>query len=233
MRWHKVNITWWISVSRLCDHQTKSNSNRAIYALRYWARSINKFSQQHYQYIQNICTKLWTTWRNERPVIFSHEKMFSSQKQDKLIPFKNVFRVIKDTLFLRWKIGCKTSIRQHPSKPQLYGHLPPITKTIKGRRTRHSGHCWRSRDELISDVLLSTPSYDRAKAGRPVRTYIQQFCEGTGCSSEDLPEAMNDREEWRERLRDIRADGMTWWYIYIYIYIYICVCVCVCVCVYR
>ena len=38
-------------------------------------------------------------------------------------------------------------------------HLPPITKTIQVRRTRHAGHCWRSRDELISDVLLWTPTY--------------------------------------------------------------------------
>ena len=45
--------------------------------------------------------------------------------------------------------------------------LPPITKTIRVRRTRHAGHCWRSRDELISDVLLWTPTYGRAKAGRP------------------------------------------------------------------
>ena len=57
------------------------------------------------------------------------------------------------------------SCRQHPTKPQLYGHLPPITKTIKIRRTRHAGHCWRSRDELIRDVLLWTPSHGRAKAG--------------------------------------------------------------------
>ena len=46
------------------------------------------------------------------------------------------------------------SWRQHPKKHQLYGHLPPITKTIQVRRTRHAGHCWRSRDKLISDVLL-------------------------------------------------------------------------------
>ena len=48
---------------------------------------------------------------------------------------------------------------QHPTRHQLYGHLPPITKTIQARRTRHAGHCWRSRDELISDVPLSTPTY--------------------------------------------------------------------------
>ena len=101
------------------------------------------------------------------------------------------------------------SWQQHPTKYQLYGHQLPITKTIQVRRTRHAGHCWRSRDELISDVL---PTYGRAKAGRPARTYIQQLWEDTGCSHEDLPDVMNDREKWRERVRDIRASGTTWWW---------------------
>ena len=108
------------------------------------------------------------------------------------------------------------SRRQHPTRHQLYGHLPPITKTIQVRRTRHAGHCWRRRDELISDVLLWTPTYGRAKAGRPAWTYIQQLCEDTGCSPENMPEAMNDREKWLERVGDIRASGTTWWW-YIWI----------------
>ena len=49
----------------------------------------------------------------------------------------------------------------------------------------------------------------KAKSGRPARKYIQQLCEDTGCSPEDLPEAMSDREKWRERVRDIRAIGTT------------------------
>ena len=101
------------------------------------------------------------------------------------------------------------SWRQHPTRYQLYGHLTPITKTLQVRRTRHAGHCWRSKDELISDVLLWTPAYGQAKAGRPARTYIQQLCEDTGYSPEDLPEAMNDRKKWRDRVRDIRASGTT------------------------
>ena len=109
------------------------------------------------------------------------------------------------------------SWRQHSTKHQLYGHLPPITKTIQVRRTRHAGHCWRSRDELNSDVLLWIPTYGRTKAGRPARTYIQQLCEDMGCSTEDLPEAMNDREKWREGVRDICAGSTTWWWWW-YIY---------------
>ena len=33
------------------------------------------------------------------------------------------------------------SWQQHPTRRQLYGHLPPITKTIQARRNRHAGHC--------------------------------------------------------------------------------------------
>ena len=62
-----------------------------------------------------------------------------------------------------------------------------------------------SRDELISDALLWTPTHGRAKAGRPARTYIQQRFEDTGYCPEDLPEVMNNKEKRRERVKDIRA----------------------------
>ena len=75
-----------------------------------------------------------------------------------------------------WAI-LNNSWQQHPTGHQLYGHLPLIMKTIQVRQTRHAGHCWRSRDKLISDVILWTPTYGRAKAGRPARTCIQQLCE--------------------------------------------------------
>ena len=114
-----------------------------------------------------------------------------------------------DDIYIYIYIYIYKSWRQHPTRRQLYGHLPPITKTIQVRRARHAGHCWRSKNELVSDVLLWTPTYGQAKAGRPARTYIQQLCEDTGCNPEDLPEAMNDREKWREMVKDIRAGGTT------------------------
>ena len=102
---------------------------------------------------------------------------------------------IKNKLHKNVESSIKQVLGQHPTRLQLYGHLPPITKTIQVRRTRHAGHCWRSKDELISDVLLWTPTHGCARVGRPARTYIQQLCEDTGCDPEDLLEAMNDREK--------------------------------------
>ena len=80
----------------------------------------------------------------------------------------NYTRILKAILNKSWW--------QHSTKHQLYGHLPPIMKTVQVRRTRHTGHCWRSKDKHISDVLLWTPAYGQAKAGWPAQTYIQQLC---------------------------------------------------------
>ena len=102
----------------------------------------------------------WTTWT------------LSKRLEKKLDG--NYSRMLQTILNKSW--------RQHPTRHQLYGHLPPITKTIQVRRTRHAGHCWRSKDELISDVLLWTSIYGQAKRAR---TYIRHLCEDTGCSPED------------------------------------------------
>ena len=49
----------------------------------------------------------------------------------------------------------------------------------------------------------------KQEASPKIHAYIQQLCEDTGCSPANLLEAMNDREKWRERVRDIRAGGRT------------------------
>ena len=132
------------------------------------------------------------------------------------------------------------SWRQHPTRHQLYGHLPPITKTIQVRRTRHAGHYWRSRDDLISDILLSTPTYGLAKVGRPaqhtynssmrIRDVALKTCQRRwtiGSNGERVPGI----SVLAARHDDDDDDDGHYLYIYIYIYIYVCVCVCVCVCV--
>ena len=110
-----------------------------------------------------------------------------------------------------WSVLNK-SWRLHATKQQLYGHLSPITKSIQVRRTRHVGHSWKSKDELISDELRWNPSHGRVKIGRPARTNIQQLYANTGCNLKDLLGPMDDRDGWRERVREICASSMTWWW---------------------
>ena len=99
------------------------------------------------------------------------------------------------------------SWRQHPTKQHLYGHWPRITKTIQIRWNRYADHCWRSKEKLISDILLWTPS-----RGRPARTYWQQLCADIGCSLDDLRGAMDDSNGWQKSVREIRVSRVTWWW---------------------
>ena len=52
-----------------------------------------------------------------------------------------------------WDILNK-SLEQHSTKQQQYGQLPPISKTIQIRRTRHAEHFCTSKNEFISDGSL-------------------------------------------------------------------------------
>ena len=53
-----------------------------------------------------------------------------------------------------------------------------------------------------------TPSHGQTMAGRPAKIFIQQLCADRGCSLEDFPGALDDRDWWRERVREIRAGGV-------------------------
>ena len=78
----------------------------------------------------------------------------------------NYTRMLRVILNKSWKQ------HQKEKKQQLYGHLHPIAKTLQIRQTRHTAHWWRSKDELISVVLLRTPLHGRASVGRLARTCI-------------------------------------------------------------
>ena len=101
------------------------------------------------------------------------------------------------------------SWRQHSTKRQLYGHLLPISKTMQVRRTRHAGHWWRSRDKLISDVLLWTRSHGQAKAEQPARTYSRSVRIRDVAQRTCQKRWTIGRSGERERVRDIYAGGTT------------------------
>ena len=68
------------------------------------------------------------------------------------------------------------SSKQLPTKEHLYDHLTPISRSIQVWQTRHVGHCWGSKDGLLSDILLFMPLYGCASVRCSPRTYIHQLC---------------------------------------------------------
>ena len=100
----------------------------------------------------------------------------------------NCTRMLRDILNKSWN--------QHPKTQQLYCHLPHISNNIKIRLTRHAGHCWRSKYELISDILQWTSSHGRANVGRPARTYLlrTQVLTWKTCRKRWMTEMEGERE---------------------------------------
>ena len=76
---------------------------------------------------------------------------------------------------------------------------------IKEKRTRFAGDCYRSKDEVVSDLILWTTKHCKAKVGPPSKTYTKQLTEDADCQLEDLPRAMKDREYWRGRVNMVQA----------------------------
>ena len=52
------------------------------------------------------------------------------------------------------------------------------------------------------------PLNRHASVGQPANTY-QQLCSNTGYSLEDLLEAMDNRDGWQERVREIHTSSIT------------------------
>ena len=69
---------------------------------------------------------------------------------------------------------------------ELYNNIPRITSSIREQRRRFAGHCWRSTNELVSDMLLCTPKHGQRSRGRPAKTFVDQMVEDTECEVEEL-----------------------------------------------
>ena len=64
------------------------------------------------------------------------------------------------------------SWKNHPTKAEIYGEIPPISVTVAQRRARFAGHCLRAKDQMISDVytLEATMPNEREET-----TYLPRY----------------------------------------------------------
>ena len=131
------------------------------------------------------------------PVLTYGSSTWTLTKQQETSLDGTYTRLLRAALNISWK--------KHPTKKRLYGHLPPISMSIREARLKLTGHIWRHKKELASEILFWTPRHGKRSAGRPERTYTDQLVDDTGLHLEDLPKVMEDRVGWRERIKRIRV----------------------------
>ena len=87
------------------------------------------------------------------------------------------------------------SWKNNPTKAEIYGELPPISKPVAQRRARFADHCFRAKDQVISYLLVWRLPYPR-RGNRPL-TYPDTLARDTGLILSEVAEAMADRALWR------------------------------------
>jgi len=76
---------------------------------------------------------------------------------------------------------------------------------VRERRKKFAAHCFRSKEEIVGDLLLWRPNHGHSKVGKPRMTYIHQLTKDVGIPIEEIKTAMEDRDVWRERVYIVRA----------------------------
>ena len=87
------------------------------------------------------------------------------------------------------------SWREHMTNIELYNNISRITSSIHEQRMRFAGHCWRRKNELVSNALLWTPKHGQRSRGRPAKIFVDQMVENTECEVEERINLMENRDE--------------------------------------
>ena len=99
--------------------------------------------------------------------------------------------------------------------PNKITAVSPLTSHL----TKHTRRWTR----YICQALLKKSAAFCCGLQHMANTFIDHPCADTGCRLDDLPEAVDDKDGWREWVRKLssQCDLVKYTYIYIYIYIHV------------
>ena len=97
--------------------------------------------------------------------------------------------------------------RQHIANEVLHAGLPKIWTTVRERRLSFSGHCWRSRNEVVSNLVLWEPKHGNRSVRGQAGTFVDLLEAVTRVPRDCLPAAMDNRVGCRKRVIVGRGGG--------------------------
>jgi hypothetical protein len=106
--------------------------------------------------------------------------------------------------------GCYTNLlrraqnlswKNHHTLQEIYGSIPKLSEHLAQHRARFAGHCYRAKDEIISDLIMWKASSSRKL------TFPEVISRDSGINVTDLPTAMADKDFWRTVVLGISPTG--------------------------
>ena len=90
----------------------------------------------------------------------------------------------------------------HMTNEELYGDIPRLSLTIRQRKMRFAGHCYRANDQPVSKLVFWTSNEGKKPRGAGYKTYPKVLGEDTGLTSDsEVQVLMKDKKIWRERVK--------------------------------
>ena len=86
--------------------------------------------------------------------------------------------------------------------------LPPISASLQIHRLQFSGHCWRSKNETVFQLLLWEPKHGRHSKAAPSNNQqhlLTNLESDTSLSRQDLASVMANRPEWARFIKSVRV----------------------------
>ena len=156
---------------------------------------VERFSQKKSSFLLPSCGCVITTvWMHQMDTYKMHrEKARSGLDENAMSYFEQFLEATPNKTTAVWLLT--SHIKKHPIK------MNKIRETLLEKQG------W-----IESDVLLWTPTHSRANVDWLAKPYLHKCCMDTGYSLEDLPGMIDDRDRWRERVREIHAISMSWWW---------------------
>ena len=106
--------------------------------------------------------------------------------------------------------GCYTNLlrraqnlswKDHHTLQDIYGTIPKLSERLAQCRSRFAGHCFRAKDEIISDLIMWKASNSRKL------TFPDIISRDSGIPVKELPTAMADKDFWRSVVHGISPTG--------------------------
>ena len=110
---------------------------------------------------------------------------------------KSLEKTTDDAFTRMLRVVLNISSKQHPTKNEFYGIVIPVISLIKDRILRFAGHCFRSKEELTSDLILQQSLHVLRTPDIPSKTFIEKLAEDMDCKtgrSEELDECQKSLE---------------------------------------
>ena len=96
------------------------------------------------------------------------------------------------------------SWRDHVPNQELYGDIPKLSSTIRQRRMRFAGHCFRASNQPINKLLFWTPTEGKRGRGAGIKTFHKMLKEDTNLTStQEIQGLMADRLLWRRKVNSV------------------------------